>query len=1174
MKKLKNLLIYIFTIKLVYCGTVSDLIDYQLYKDFAMNRGDFKVGAVNVKVTRKDGSFKIIEVPILDFSSTDSSAVGTLIDPNYVGGVQHNVGYTGVTYGYNTGHSYKMIDRNEIGLLHAPRLSKVVTDVAPTNRTEENLASLSINELKEKYAVLARVGSGMQYVQGEDGKEYLAYAYNYLTGGLIDPNTISGKVTWSPGNTDIMITGRDNAFEGILDSSALPIYLEPGDSGSPLWGFNIEKQEWELIGFAQSISGGNSLYTLLNNEGIDALIAADYLPEIEDIKGAGETVWGAVNIEEGGNKGIGTITQGDKTWTYNGLKSDLDLAAASDEELNYTKHLTFAGEGGTIKLEDSINMGAGKLTFKNNYTVKGDTGKETWVGAGIQVDKGSEVLWQVNGVKGDALHKIGEGTLHVNATGKNEGALNVGDGTVILDQQADENGDKQVFEYIDIVSGRATVVLKDSEQIDTSKINFGFRGGRLDVNGNEIAFGDINATDSGAMIVNHNSDEKAIININTDKFKNESSIYHGQFGEYDENRINGEMDVNISGSEEKNFAITGGTHLNGDINVKDSNTNLILSGGRDLHAGEKIKDTTVNGDYYYSEFNVENINLAEGAKLQESVYAVVNGDINTTKENQVVIGYLEDETQYIYDETQDSKTQNAIAVILSDLAANNRFNEITTFHKGDINLQENSELKAGYAYIEGEINSKNSEVSLKDSKLKGSIITDSQSSVDLKNSEWNITKDSEVGNLKLEETVLVFDDLRETGEYHTLKANTMSGNGAIFFNADMSGEKNDKVIVEKVDGELDLKLDIRNINSEKEMQYGKDYLFMTISDVENSRVTVSSFDGKNYIDMGPVRVQIQENKGDIVVSTPDYFRKETLSDLSNAVVSEYSARVAMLKNQSSLLRDSMYDMTEGNFQEGATYIGNYSDSKYESDKFREYKQSILTHGFTYETVEEQNTGHTLYNGKAFIYGRSNIDYDGDFTGNIENYSLHSYSKLYNDKGYFVKRIIGVNYLDSNINSSDFKTYSGNFGTGFGMDRDLKYMKLTTGIDLTLYYLPEVSYSLEDRHNDEYRVTSNREIIFEINPEVRAETEFLLQKMRINTYGTVSYEMNKYLLNNAPKMDIHDISTTSGVAERGAVTKIGTDIKIQNIGLGLELKYFSGEYNAEKVTGTVKASYKF
>ena len=259
---------------------------------------------------------------------------------------------------------------------------------------------------------------------------------------------------------------------------------------------------------------------------------------------------------------------------------------------------------------------------------------------------------------------------------------------------------------------------------------------------------------------------------------------------------------------------------------------------------------------------------------------------------------------------------------------------------------------------------------------------------------------------------------------------------------------------------------------------------------------------------------------------------------------------------------------------GASYIGNYSSSKYESDKFREYEQRIITHGFTYETVEEQKTGHTLYDGKAFIYGKSNIAYDGDYSGKIENYSLHSYSKLYNDNGYFVKRVFGVNYLDGSINSGDYESYAGNMGTGFGMDRDLKYMKLTTGVDLTLYYLPKTSYTLEDRHNDEYRVTSNKEIIFEINPEVRAETEFWLSKLRVNTYGTLSYEFNKYLLNNAPKMDIHDISTTSGVAERGTVTKIGTDIKIENIGVGLELKYFSGAESSEKVTGTVKASYKF
>lgn len=1158
----KNLFLYFIAMNITYAGTVSDLIDYQLYKDFAMNKGKFKVGATNVVVERKDGSFKVIDLPIPDFASTDSNAVGTLIDPNYVAGVKHNRGYTTVKYGYNTGHTYKLIDRNEKSNrdYHTPRLNKVVTDVAPTKyKYDDNLEQ----DWKNKYSMFARVGSGIQYIQNENGdKTYEAYAYEYLTGGIITSDMLY-KGIW--------INDRGENMNSYLDKSQLPIYIEQGDSGSPLWGFNNETQEWELVAFGMAISERVSIYIPVDREFMEQVMKEDYLPEIKDVTAEGEIVWNGVTATDG-NKGTGTITQGNNKWEYNGLNSDVDLSKATNDELNFTKHLTFAGEGGTIKLANSINMGAGKLTFKNNYTVKGDTGKETWVGAGIEIDKDKKVLWQVNGVKGDALHKIGEGTLHVNATGKNEGALNVGDGTVILDQQADENGNKQAFEYIDIVSGRATVVLNDAEQIDTSKINFGFRGGRLDVNGNEIEFGDINATDSGAMIVNHNTDKKAIVNINTDKFKNESSIYHGQFGEFDDDRINGEMDINISGSEEKTFAITGGSNIKGDINI--NNSNLILSGGRDLHAGENIKETTINGDYYYSEFNVENINLAEGAKLQESVYAVVNGDINTTKENEVIIGYLEDETEYVYDETQDSKTQNAVAIILSDLAANNRFNEITTFHKGDINLQDNSELKAGYAYIEGEINSQNSDISLKDSKLKGNIITDSQSNVDLKNSEWNITKDSEVGNLTLNETVIVFDDSRETGEFHTLKVDTMSGSGAVLFNADMAGEKNDRVIVENVDEELDLKIDIRNNNLEKGMSYGKDYLFMTINDIENSRVTVSSFDGKNYIDMGPVRVQIQENKGDIIVSTPDYFRKETLSDLSNAVVSEFSARVAMLKNQNLLLRDSMFKMNDNRFQEGVTYIGNYSDSKYESDKFREYSQKIITHGFTYETMEEQSSGHTLYDGKAFIYGKSNVGYDGDFSGEMENYSAHSYSKLYNDKGYFIKRVLGINYLDSSINSSNFETYTGNFGTGFGLDRDLKYLKLTTGIDLMFYYLPEVNYSLRDRHNDEYKVTSNRELIFEINPEIRAETELLFRNLRINTYGTLSYEMNKYLFNNEPEMDIHDISTTSGVAERGAVTKIGTDLQIQNVGLGLELKYFSGKYNSEKVTGTIKASYRF
>lgn len=54
----KNLFLYFIALNVTYGGTVSDLIDYQLYKDFAMNKGKFKVGATNVVVERKDGSLK------------------------------------------------------------------------------------------------------------------------------------------------------------------------------------------------------------------------------------------------------------------------------------------------------------------------------------------------------------------------------------------------------------------------------------------------------------------------------------------------------------------------------------------------------------------------------------------------------------------------------------------------------------------------------------------------------------------------------------------------------------------------------------------------------------------------------------------------------------------------------------------------------------------------------------------------------------------------------------------------------------------------------------------------------------------------------------------------------------------------------------------------------------
>ena len=82
---------------------------------------------------------------------------------------------------------------------------------------------------------------------------------------------------------------------------------------------------------------------------------------------------------------------------------------------------------------------------------------------------------------------MGTGTLLVNGKGKNLGDISVGDGTVILDQKA-ENDQQQAFNQVGITSGRGTVVLANDKQVNPNKIYFGFRGGRLDLNGNALSF--------------------------------------------------------------------------------------------------------------------------------------------------------------------------------------------------------------------------------------------------------------------------------------------------------------------------------------------------------------------------------------------------------------------------------------------------------------------------------------------------------------------------------------------------------------------------------------------------------------------------------------------------------------------------------------------------------------
>lgn len=469
-------------------GIVRSDIAYQIYRDFAENKGLFMPGATDVPVYDKEGKLvgRLDKAPMADFSSVSTSGFATLVSPQYIVSVKHNGGYQSVGFG-NGKNSYSIVERNNNPSVdfHAPRLNKLVTEAIPSEVTKNN----TYNDT-ERYTAFYRVGSGTQYIQAPDGtRQSLSGAYNYTIGGTIGPLSSSGnggRVTASSGN--------------IFDSSQGPLgnHGRPGDSGSPLFAYDALQKSWVLVGV---LTGGNEKianWNVIRTDFLSQVMQDDFDSPVNLISGQGPLNWTYDKTS-----GTGTLSQGSKNWVMHGQKG---------KDLNAGKNLVFSGKNGAIVLKDSVTQGAGYLEFKDSYTVSADAGK-TWTGAGIITDKGTNVTWKVSGVAGDNLHKLGEGTLTVNGTGVNPGGLKTGDGTVVLNQQADAAGNVQAFSSVNLASGRSTVVLGDASQVNPDNISWGYRGGKLDLNGNTITFNRLQAADYGAVITN-NAQQKSRLLLN------------------------------------------------------------------------------------------------------------------------------------------------------------------------------------------------------------------------------------------------------------------------------------------------------------------------------------------------------------------------------------------------------------------------------------------------------------------------------------------------------------------------------------------------------------------------------------------------------------------------------------------------------------------------------------
>ncbi len=230
-------------------GIVRSDIAYQIYRDFAENKGLFVPGATDIPVYDKDGKLvgRLDKAPMADFSSVSSNGVATLVSPQYIVSVKHNGGYQSVSFG-NGKNTYSLVDRNNHSSVdfHAPRLNKLVTEVIPSAITSEGTKANAYKDT-ERYTAFYRVGSGTQYTKDKNGNLVkVAGGYAFKTGGTTGVPLISdATIVSNPGQTYNPVNGP------------LPDYGAPGDSGSPLFAYDEQQKKWVIVAVLRAYAGIN-----------------------------------------------------------------------------------------------------------------------------------------------------------------------------------------------------------------------------------------------------------------------------------------------------------------------------------------------------------------------------------------------------------------------------------------------------------------------------------------------------------------------------------------------------------------------------------------------------------------------------------------------------------------------------------------------------------------------------------------------------------------------------------------------------------------------------------------------------------------------------------------------------------------------------------------------------
>ena len=924
---------------MAFAGQVYSGVDYQYFRDFAENKGKFTPGAQNIEVVNKKGESigtMMQNAPMIDFSVVSRNGVAALVGDQYIVSVAHNVGYSGVDFGMEGSNpdqhrfGYNIVKRNNykndsthpyMTDYHNPRLTKFVTEAAPIEMVS-NMQGNTYGDLG-KYPMRVRIGSGRQVVRDAQDKDTeVSGAYHYRTAG----NTFMQG--WA-NNGEVSLSG-DVRYPN--QYGPLPISGSGGDSGSPMFIYDKTAGKWLLNGVLRSghpYEGKENTYQIARKNYLDEIIARDLVTVFEPTVASYD--WTA------DDNGKGKLTKGGSGGIDTPLANYSLASSGSDEAFGYAgpnpympaqhhgKNIYFGNlENGTVTLKNNIDQGAGGLTFEGDFVVQPTT-DETWKGAGVSVSEGSTVTWKIKNPAGDRLSKIGQGTLLVNGKGENLGDISVGDGLVVLNQQADEQNKKQAFNQLGIVSGRPTVKLESDDQVNPNNIYFGFRGGRLDLNGNALTFNRIQNTDEGAQIVNHNKDKEANVTIlGNAKIDNEKDIneskataFNGWFGETNAALHNGRLNLNYQPTHADSvFLLSGGTNLNGDITQE--NGTLVFSGRPTPHAYNHLNKPALIGrtqgevvqddDWLSRTFKADNFIINGGSAVVSRNVSEISGNWQLSKDAKATFGVTDKQANFIcarsdwtgltkcdnqtlsdkaFRSIERTKIKGSLSTSdsatllvqgLADVVGSVMLSGFSRYHlthnatqTGMLHVNDRAVATVDNATLAGDVwLSDITTLNLVNTRFTHQIRGSKHTSVSLSdNAHWTLPESTRVGNLSLDNSQITlnpdFTTQKDNQTFNTLEVlGDLDGNGSINYRTYLQENKGDHVIVRgKAAGNF--VLNVRNTGAEPQNLAQLSLLELN-NPAQSDDVNVSLANGS--VDAGAYRYELRNDDFDYRLYNP------------------------------------------------------------------------------------------------------------------------------------------------------------------------------------------------------------------------------------------------------------------------------------------------------------------